>query len=275
MEKSASEPVLPQEAYKLPCHGVGDTGHENRQLMGPFYKDDGKNSSRINLIQKRAREVPAPDAYLAHAEWTGNRGSGFGKLNRVSLATISSGPDCRHYESKEIGLGVSNASKQVLSTNPRTTMGHIAKGPKRSFTDQAVRHGKKVPDPGIYKVDAAYKFTESNTSRMTSWKLETSKHVSRGKPEPRTEFHYTPSHKHVEETKLTYTVPKVQDSSFLDKAVREKLVDIGNPKTNRQKKEVPGPGTYPVHSMKDWRVSRGTKQVQLRGMNRSAMSGFF
>mmetsp|Transcript_19968 Transcript_19968/g.46779 ORF Transcript_19968/g.46779 Transcript_19968/m.46779 type:complete len:86 (-) Transcript_19968:77-334(-) len=68
--------------------------------------------------------------------------------------------------------------------------------------------------------------------------------------------HYKPSYNQVEERSPVYSVPKVKLRHIVDK-------------------ESPGPGTYATHTFNDDKLSRGTKQLQLRGLTRSPLSGYF
>jgi hypothetical protein len=277
MEASASEPVLRNEDYSIPSNGVGDTGHPKRVLHGPMAKDKGTYSSRINQIVKQAEKVPGPGKYVAHEGWDEGKtahvihaGNKFPNGPR-DYKPKNTTPAPATYESKGFQLGTSIASNPNLSCNPRVLYGQCPKGKKRSFLDQAINHGHKTPAPG-----------HNDKTQHSNYKMDTAvlKNIewSRGaiktkSPKP-VEKEIGPDHYSVnfaprEERQPCYAVPKAKAQNFLDKAVKEKYVDL------KSKKEMPGPGTYNVHNYDDSKFSRGTKYLQLRGMTRSSVSGYF
>lgn len=281
MEKSASAPVLTNEDYHIPCHGVGDTGHPNRVLMGPMSKDKGAYSSRINQIVRQAGKVPGPGHYVQHVPWDEGRtdhvihaGNKFPNGNR-DYKPMNKTPAPATYESKDFYLGKAITSSDIESRNPRILYGKIPKGKKRSFTDQAIKHGLKTVAPGHYdlsqkrgnKLDCA---STTGQCKITLWSRELTR--TAGKKPPEKEIgpdHYNPNHGAYEERQPIHAIPKAKAQNFLDKAVKEKWVDV------RSKKEIPGPGTYNTQTYDDSKFSRGTRYLQLRGMSRSSLSGYF
>lgn len=273
MEHASSAPVLTNEDYNLPCHGVGDTGPAARVQHGPFAKDKGTFSSRINQIIRQAEKVPGPGKYVAHEDWTINKKPNWTKGERT-YKPMNKVPDPTHYERKDFFEQVGNGGKDCLSHIPRVLGGKIPKGKRRSMTDMAVRAHAHVPPPGCYNV-ASGMFSDRlapHVTGTTSWQREMAVHVGRGQPEP---YSLAPSHYTINDTPTyerhaVYSVPKEKAANFLDKAVKEKLVDIKN------KKEMPGPGTYwQKTDFDDRKLTRGTKMLQLRGLTRSAASGYF
>lgn len=273
MEHSSSAPVLKDEDYNLPCHGVGDTGPPPRHLHGPFSKDTGKYSSRLAQIVRQAEKVPGPGKYVAHEDWTINKKPNWSKGSR-DYKPLHKNPDPTHYERKDFFNEVSNGGKECLSHIARVLGGKVPKGKRRSMTEMAVRAHAHVPPPGAYSV-ASGMFSDRlapHVTGTTSWAREMAVHVGRGAPEPYSlaPSHYTIDYKPTEERQAVYTVPKEKAANFLDKAVKEKLVDI------RNKKEMPGPGTYwQKTDFDDRKLSRGTRMLQLRGLTRASASGYF
>lgn len=270
-------PVLANEDYAIPSDGVGDTGHPKRILHGPMAKDKGTYSSRINQIVLQAGKVPGPGKYVAHEPWdegktahvihAGNKFPGGQRDYKPKNTT----PAPATYESKDFQLGVAISSNPNLSCNPRVLYGAVPKGKKRSFLDQAIRHGAKTPAPGYCDL-VQHRSNKLDTAplKLPNWARESVK--SSGKKPADKEIgpdHYNPNHIHAEERQACYAIPKAKAQNFLDKAVKEKCVCL------KSKKEVPGPGTYNVHDYDDSKFSRGTKYLQLRGMSRSSVSGYF
>jgi len=272
MEKSASAPVLNNEDYYVPCHGVGETGHAKRTQHGPFMKDTGTYSSRINQIIRQAEKVPGPGKYVAHEDWRLAGGFRFAKLERT-YKPMNKVPDPGNYERKDLGQPMAHSvgSKDNTSNHPRVLMGKIPKGKKRSFLDQAILKASQSPDPGHYPL--VHRFCDRadlNIQGGPSWSREAQKTKGRGKKsEDLAPNHYTPNWSQSEERLANYTVPKETGKNFLDKAVKEKWADV------RSKKELPGPGTYNTHNFDDSRISRGCRHLQLRGLTKSPMSGYF
>jgi len=267
MEKSASEPVLRQEDYHLPCHGVGDTGPSGRVLSGPMSKDTGTFSSRINQIVRAASKVPGPGKYVAHEDWKLNGGRRFAKSER-SYKPMHKNPDPTHYERKDLFSYPSNGGKDNLSQNHRVVHGKVPKGKRRSFMDQAIRHSNEVPAPGHYTVkQVAGDRLDSNVKGALNWSKEASSGGKMAADKSLAPNHYTINYSSSEHKQAVYTVPKVQAANFLDKAVKEKIIDL------KTKREIPGPGTYPPIDIN--RTSRGTYHLQLRNLSRSPMSGYF
>lgn len=263
------EPVLLQSDYHVPCHGVGETGPANRLLHGPFTKDDGKFSSRIAMIVKQAEKVPGPGKYVAHSDWAANGGKAFAKGER-SYKPMNKTPAPATYERKDFNQFPNNACKDCLSTNPRVVFGKMSASKKRSFLDQAIRHGAQIPGP----TEAGMKGGPCDRLDIApkgamNWNREMMKSESKKKSE--TDIapnHYNPSFKQIEAGLPNYTVPKEVGKNFIDKAVKEKWIDV------KSKKEIPGPGTY-KHDVDLSKISRGTYHLQLRGLSRNALSGYF
>eukprot|EP00929_Paragymnodinium_shiwhaense_P066095 TRINITY_DN3311_c0_g1_i1.p1 TRINITY_DN3311_c0_g1~~TRINITY_DN3311_c0_g1_i1.p1 ORF type:complete len:276 (+),score=61.57 TRINITY_DN3311_c0_g1_i1:193-1020(+) len=275
MEKSASAPsaVLPDSDYYLPCNGVGETGLSNRTTHGAFSKDTGVHSSRINQIIKQAGKYPGPGKYVAHQEWDGqwgcHGGNKFGSGNR-EYKPMHKYPDPRHYENKDIFSSVSNASKEVLSTNHRILHGKIPKGKRRSFLAAAEKQALAVPSPGHYQVGPLANKLPTKNSKMTDWSRELVKTVGRGKKvESIAPNHYKPGWTCCEESVANYSVPKEKAANFLDKAVKEKMVSV------KDKLPLPGPGAYDMQNFDFSKTSRGAYQVQIRGLTRCPASGYF
>lgn len=277
MEGSASAPVLRNEDYHIPCKGVGLTGHANRVTHGPMSKDKGTYSSRINQIMKQAEKVPGPGKYVAHEPWDEGKtahvihaGNKFPNGNR-DYKPMNKTPAPATYENKNFNLGVAISSNQNLSCNPRTLYGGIPKGKRRSSLDGAMKHSANAPGPGHNELTQhRNNKLDTSTIKVLSWSREQQKSKS-NKPKENEigPNHYSINYGPTEEKQGCHTIPKAKAQNFLDKAVKEKWVDV------KTKREVPGPGTYNVHSYDDSKFSRGTKYLQLRGMGRSAVSGYF
>lgn len=277
MEGSASAPVLSNEDYAIPCHGIGLTGHPNRVLHGPLAKDKGTYSSRINQIVRQAEKYPGPGKYVAHEHWDEGKtahvihaGNKFPN-GRRDYKPKNTTPAPATYENKDFQLGVSISSNQNLSCNPRTLYGRVPKGKKRSFLDQAERHGKKTPAPG-YNDLVQHRNNRVDTAplKLPNWQKESVKTKSPKPPEKEIgPDHYNPNWAQAEDKQPCHAVPKAKAQNFLDKAVKEKWVDV------KSKKEMPGPGTYNTQNYDDSKFTRGCKYLQLRGMSRSSVSGYF
>lgn len=270
MDHSASDPgpVLRQEDYAVP-----DCKHPLRQLHGPFSKDDGKNSSRINMIIRQAGKYPGPGKYVAHTDWANRGGNKFATGGR-GYKSFNNSPDPTHYENKDINLWPSNFSKEVLSHNPRVIGGRIPKGKRRSFLDGAIKHGNEVPDAGQYekKSQRCDRLEMSNAKKVLPWDKEEKKTVGRvclhtKVPEIACN-HYHPSHVQQEARLPVYTIPKEVGKNFIDKSVKDSLVDHFN------KIYTPG-AKYEIQNFDLGKISRATKLVQLRGLTRSPASGYF
>jgi len=269
MEASASAPVLRNEDYKIPCHGVGLTGHEPRVVMGPFSKDKGTYSSRINQITRQAGKVPGPGKYVAHDDWQLKGGSKFPNGNR-DYKPMNKTPAPDLYESKEFYQGKSIGGNENLSNRRRIVLGHCPKGNRRSFLEGAIKHGSTVPAPGTYHTSVKRSnMLDINQDKTTSWAKEMVKTKGRGPTEKELGPDYNLNWKHLEESAPSITVPKAKADNFLAKAVKEKWSDA------KTKKELPGPGTYAVHNFDDSKITRGTKYLQTRGFSRSSVSGYF
>mmetsp|Transcript_117705 Transcript_117705/g.327789 ORF Transcript_117705/g.327789 Transcript_117705/m.327789 type:complete len:268 (+) Transcript_117705:109-912(+) len=267
MDRSASLPASGFD-YKLPSNGIGQTGHAKRVILGTVSKDKGGYSSRINQIIRQAGKVPGPGQYLGHDDWTLSGGNAFSKLDR-NYKSMNKVPAPNTYERKDIMDKHSIASKDCLSQNPRILHGAVPKGRKRSFLDQAEATAKTMPGAGHYNPGPkSCDRLDTKIKGALSWERETMKSKGRGTVEKEiAPNHYKPSFSQVEERSANYSVPKVKANNFIDKAVREKLVDL--------KTEIPGPGTYATHTFNDEKVSRGTRHLQLRGLTRSPLSGYF
>jgi len=284
MEGSASAPalsgkVLQDDDYRVPSDGIGDTGHPKRVLHGPMAKDKGTYSSRINQIMRQAEKVPGPGKYVSHEGWdegktahvihAGNKFPNGARDYKPKNTT----PAPATYENKDFQTGVAISSNPNLSCNPRVLYGAVPKGKKRSFLDQAIRHGAKTPAPGYCDlVQHRNNKLDTASLKLPNWTREAAKTAGRQGGRVEKEIgpdHYNPDFKSSEPTQKGVTVPKAKAQNFLDKAVKEKYVDL------KSKKELPGPGTYNVHDYDDSKFSRGTKYLQLRGMSRSSVSGYF
>lgn len=249
-------------------------------------KDKGTYSSRINQIVRQAEKVPGPGKYQAHEEWdvkAGKKAHVIHEGNKFPNGSreykpANKTPAPATYENKNFNLGVAISSNPGLSCNPRTLYGQMPKGKKRSFLDQAIAHGAKVPAPGQNDL-IQHRNNKLDTSniKVLDWKRELQKSTgavifSLGKGAVEKEIgpnHYTINYSQTEERQAVNSVPKAKSQNFLDKAVKEKLICL------KTKREVPGPGTYNTHSYDDSKFSRGTKYLQLRGMAKSSVSGYF
>lgn len=294
MERAQSAPagpVLSDEDYRMPRHGIGDTGHPNRITHGPLAKDTGTYSSRINQIIRQAQKYPGPGKYVGHQEWQGNFGTHCGNKfagGSREWRSLAKGPDPRHYERKDLMGGAghdpakepiiySNAAKESLSKNRRIIHGKIPKGKKRSFMDQAIRHGAGSPAPGhyhakdIFKAQVVANKLTDKPLKMTDWSKEVSKSVSRAPPKPEEvgPGHYKISYDSQFERQALYSVPKELASNFLDKAVKERMISV---RPNRV--PYPGPGQYDMQNFPLHKTSRGTFHAQLRGISRAPVSGY-
>lgn len=268
MDRSTSEPTLRNEDYFVPANGIGDTGHASRVILGPFSKDTGEHSNRVNLIIKQAAKAPGPDKYLAHQEWSAN-GYKFANTSR-SWKQMNKLPAPSHYESKDFMTTRQLGARDNLSQNRRTLGGKLAQGRRGSFLDQAIKHGERTPGPGHFnpkqkssnRLDTAVK---GNVDYLAEGK------TNKGNKPPVKQIgpdHYHPDFKHIDKKLPNWTVPKEPGNNFIDKQTRDKMVD------KKSKKEMPGPGTYPTHEADFNKVSRGTMHTTLRGISRSAISGY-
>lgn len=271
MERSASEPVLRNEDYKVPSNGVGATGHPKRVLLGTHSKDTGEYSSRINMIIKQAGKTPGPGMYVAHTDWNRLGGNKFENSERV-IRQMNKVPAPHHYEAKDFVDHHILGARSNLSQHPnRYTMGKISKGKKRSFTDQAVKHGESVPAPGQYDPKTSFKagLTLDRIAGTVSYGRESNRTSGKGtKAKEIGPTDYTLNWNQLEEVPPKYSVPKDPCNNFIDKAVRDTYVD------RRGKQEMPGPGTYNLQNFDHNRTSRGTMLAQVRGISRTAMSGY-
>jgi len=254
----------------LPSNGVGDTGLAARNLHGPFAKDAGTFSSRINQIVRAAGKVPGPGKYLAHEDWRLNGGSRFAKTER-SYKSMHKYPDPTTYERKDFFEQPSNRSKDNISQNHRIIHGRVPKGKRRSFLDGAIKHGAQVPAPGHYTPkQVACDRMDVNITGALNWNKEASFGGKMAPDKSLAPNHYTINYKSTEPKQAVYTVPKEVSANFLDKAVKEKIIDL------KSKRELPGPGTYKTFESADMnRTSRGTYHLQLRNLSRSAVTGYF
>lgn len=269
MDRSASLPASGFD-YQLPRNGVGNTGFARRVQLGSSSKDPGTHSSRINQIVRQAGKVPGPGMYLGHKDWEKNDSFAFGKVERT-YKSMNKVPDPAHYERKDIMDNPSTGSRDILSKNPRVLHGTIPKGRKRSFLDEASKRASTLPGAGSYEAkNASCDRLDIKVKGATSWDKEVTRCARRKPPEKEVgPDHYNPSHAQVYERSANFSVPKSKGNNFVDKAVRSKLLDP------RTKKEMPGPGTYDNHKMNDEKISKGTMHLQLRGLSRSAASGYF
>jgi len=271
-----SKPVLSNEDYRVPCKGIGATGPENRVLSGAFSKDKGTYSSRINQIVRQAEKVPGPGKYCAHEPWdegktahvihAGSKFTGGGR----DYKPCNKNPAPATYENKNFHLGQSITGSENLSNIRRVIYGHIPKGKKRSFLDQAIAHGAKIPAPAHYTLKAQRNNKLDIAECPTiAWNRE--QKATKGKRPPDKEIgpdHYNPNWDAQDEKQPCHAIPKAKAQNFLDKAVKEKWVDV------KSKKEMPGPGTY-NHTYDDSKFTRGTRYLQLRSLGRSSISGYF
>jgi len=271
MDSSASAPcvVLRHEDYFIPCHGVGDTGHAKRVLNGGFSKDPGVFSSRLAQIARQANKAPGPGKYVAHTDWANNGGNKFCNQER-SYKPCNKVPAPMTYERKDFMTAKSIGAKDCLSHCPRVLHGKMPTGKKRSFMDMAIAQGHKSPGPGhcIPKSVSAYGL-DVNIKGAMSWQRQMQKSKN-PKPPPQdlAPCHYTPNYSQTEHKLPNWTVPKETGKDFVSKAQKEKIIDL------KTKREVPGPGTYPIQNFPLDKTSRGTYHLQLRGVTRNPLSGY-
>lgn len=279
MEGSQSEPalskvVLQDEDYCIP------KDIDKKVLQGPFSKDKGTFSSRINQIIRQADKVPGPGKYVSHEEWdvaAGKKAHVIHSGNKFPNGTrdykpCNKNPSPATYENKEFNMGKSIGGSEHLSNRRRTIYGQVTKGKRRSFLEASEKAGLRTPAPAHYYPYPAKRANklDLNNGPITSWTREMVKSKSNKPAEKEIgPDHYKPNFDVALDKQPCHAVPKAKAQNFLDKAVKEKLVDL------KLKKEVPGPGTYNVHDYDDSKFSRGTKYLQLRGMQRSSVSGYF
>mmetsp|Transcript_103937 Transcript_103937/g.298696 ORF Transcript_103937/g.298696 Transcript_103937/m.298696 type:complete len:270 (-) Transcript_103937:82-891(-) len=269
MQTSSSEPVLRSEDYHLPCHGEGDTGHPKRVLMCFTSKDDGKNSSRINQIIKQAGKCPGPGKYMAHEEWKMGQTSKFAKSSR-DYKPMHKGPSAVQYEVKDFATKHSIGAEDNVSNHRRTLFGKVTPGKRRSFLDGYEKHGKEVPGPIYDSPPGCSNRMPVKLSRTTDWKQEGKKTKSlKVKVAEIGPNHYTIDYSKAEPSSKTSTVPKEAGKNFIDMFVRETLSDAKN------KKPMPGPGSYDMQNFDIDKTSRGTMHCQMRNITRNSASGYF
>lgn len=279
MEGSASAPVLPSqpvlndEDYKIP------TDFQPRVVMGKFSKDKGTYSSRINQIIRQADKVPGPGRYVAHEEWDvkgGKKAHVIHEGNKFPAGTrdykpMNKTPAPATYENKDFYMGKSIGGSEFLSNRRRVLYGQLTKGKRRSFLEGCEKQGKGMPSPGDYtSAQKRSNRLDINTAPVTSWAREMVRNRGRGPDEKQIgPDHYSPNFFIAEEKQPCHAIPKAKAQNFLDKKVKEKIIDL------RSKRELPGPGTYNTHDYDDSKFSRGTRYLQQRGMGRSSVSGYF
>lgn len=287
MERAASEPVLRQEDYQ-----VAHCRPAPLPALGKWSKDPGSYTSRINQIIRQADKAPGPGKYVAHQDWSKNGGNKFGHQDR-NYKSKATGPSPDRYERSDIAtspvLCHSIGSKDCLSKNPRILHCKIPKGKKRSFLDQAIRHGSTAcPGPGQYEMKHhSCDRVDVKTTGSVGWKHEMSKSYPKPegkKPQMPAPTHYNPNWTPLEDKLPHWTVPKEDGKNFLDKAVRESM--ILQREAVHKFIDLPGPGHYGAKEGKgkaalgntplfnDFKLSRGTKATQLRGLSKSPVSGY-
>lgn len=244
MEKSASEPVLLDSDYHLQ-----KWGHPRKVPLGKSDQDTGEHTSLINRIQKQARKTPAPDKYQGHVVGFsktdgGNQGSVFTKESRF-YKDLNKVPAPSNYDRKDISTLASMKGRDNLSNIRRVPLGRMSTGKKMSFIEKSIKFSLTLPGPGNYspqpkKCDRP----DSHVKKTLDWRRQMQKTTSpmAGKHE---EFaaKVSPSTYHIDRSPTEvrepiYSVPKDPHANFLDKAVKETMVD------HRQKKELPAPATY-------------------------------
>jgi len=278
MEQSASAPALGgthEVDYQVPKYN-GVSGPRERVTQGPFSKDTGKNSSRINVIIKQAEKNPGPGKYLAHVDYGEEKNrscvvNAFAKGSR-HYKPMNKVPSPDHYEGKDVTTSRSLAARENLSHVPRILHGKMPTGKRRSFLDGAERHGASTPAPGFYEVtNKSHTLNKLDTKVLnvpTLANLAKSKSLA-APPKEIGPDQYNPNFNQTEHQDPNFSVPKQQAANFIDKAVRERMLDP------RNKIPEPGPGHHDFPSMPLSKVSRGCKYTQLRGMGRSPASGYF
>lgn len=270
MEKSASAPGTFDVAdYSLPKGGFART-----VPLGGFSKDTGKFSSRINQIEKQAGKFNnGPGKYVAHYDYGNEKFRphsvhAFSKMSREYKGKHFAPPPV-HYEDKaDFRLGQPIACRSNLSNRPRVLLGGVPKGKRRSFLDQAQKHGRAVPGPGhVSTTQVSMSCLNRKISGPTLG--DTRKNGTRSFPADVGPGHYNINLKQTEGREPDYTVPKEKSKNFIDKAVRSAALDT------QGKEPSPGPGHHNSHQVDHYKISRGTKYCQLRGVSRSPVSGYF
>jgi hypothetical protein len=270
MEHSASAPAV----NFVPNYPVVKTGPGPRETLGRFSKDTGEYSSRINQIVKAAGKFNTgpgkyigPDDY-ADPKFRPHSVHAFAKSSR-EYKPMHKGPAPHHYEAKSILMGDAISCKSNLSNRPRVLLGKVPTGKKRSFLDQAEAHGKQVPGPGyVTPKHVCSNKLDSKLAAPTLADNRKNKSIAAKGPAEPGPGQYTPGFNQTEERMVSHSVPKEKAKNFLDKAVRAAALDgKGTPS--------PGPGHHNNHTIDSYKLSRGTKYCQLRGIGRSPCSGYF
>lgn len=262
---------MTNEDYFIPCHGVGDTGFKKSLLLGTIPKDKGIFSSRINQIVRQAEKVPGPGKYVAHEDWTLKTKSDMAKSER-SYKSLNKIPSPTEYERKDIMMEVSNRGKDNVSCNRRVLGGTMPKGKKRSMTDQAIAHSAAVPGPVYNITTKCGDRLSSEPTHITQWSKEVSAHKGKGTQElpSLAPNHYSIQYTQVDDRCARYSVPKEKAANFLDKAVKEKMISVKG-----KKEPLPGPGAYFKTEFDISKITRGTTHLQLKGLSRASLSGYF
>lgn len=271
MEMSASAPCLGTEAfdYQLPANGIGNTGHARKIQLGHSSRDDGKHTSRINVIVKQAGKVPGPGMYIKHKEWTTTNANKFCNEAR-GWKPMHKNPDPSKYEAKDFAETKGIGARSITSNHPKIQFGKIQPGKRRGFLDGPMKLGGKTPGPGAHNPPAGCNnglgtgFGQG-ARKMCSWDKEKHQTVSGKIKVP----DVAPNHYKItygsELRQPDYTVQKGKGNNFIDKMVKEKM--MGG-------KELPGPGTYDLQNFSGEKISRGTYHMQLRGLSRGPASGY-
>jgi len=270
MERSASAPTLTQEDYHLPCHGVGCTGPPPRVLYCFTSKDTGKTSSRIASIIRQAGKVPGPGQYVAHTEWKLGQSTKFLRGSR-DYKPMHKGPAGGHYEAKDdFALLPSVGARENTSNHGRTLYGKVTPGKRRSFLDSAVRQGGASPGPIYNPAPGCSDRLPIKMAKTVPWDKEKNKAKSlKVKIEEIGPDRYNLDFSRTESRAPNWTVPKEAGKNFIDKCVREKLLDT------KSKKPLPGPDSSEMQNFNLDNISRGTYHCQLRNLTRSASTGYF
>jgi galactitol-specific phosphotransferase system IIB component len=276
MEKSASAPhVLHDSDYHLQKWGID----ERTNILGVCGKDPGTNSTLMNMTIKNAKKVPGPDTYLAHKNWDHttagvNQGNIFVKTSKFTT-TLNAVPAPSTYERKDVNTLASNKGKDNLSKIRRTQFGPMSKGARRSFIDREIKFSLSLPGPGTFtpQPKSCNKLDAKNDKGLVSWSRQmvvtkspnsATKADLMAKVGPAT---YQVDRSYTENREPIFSVPKDPCANFLDKAVKERMVD------HRAKKEYPGPPQYGKDGWNFHRTSHGP--IQKSSLARASVSTYF
>lgn len=179
-------------------------------------------------------------------------------------------PPAGHYESKDFAMNPSVGARDNVSTHGRLLYGKIVAGKRRSFLDSAIRQGDASPGPIYNPTPGCSDRLPIKMAKSVAWDKEKNKTKSLkvkvaeiGPDQYSLNFCRTEAHCPI------WTVPKEAGKNFIDKFVREKLLD------SKTKEPMPGPDASEMQNFDLDKTSRGTYHCQMRNLGRSASSGYF